>query len=149
MNIKNKKKIIIFILCAGMGLLFFVIFLIWSMFGNFTNHGLGKKKLSGITPSATDINYYKNQNISGLYLCDFKISEKDFIHFANNHNWKLMNIDTMENILSAKAFISKKIDNSITISNGLFYSKRTPDGRGVTVAYDRSTGRGYIVKSNR
>jgi hypothetical protein len=119
------------------------------MFGDRSSFESGLGNYEGIPETASDINVFKNDNISGMFLADFEIGEDEFVRFAENEGWDLDRVSGREHIYVAKAYFEKAANPRITITTGLFYSKRARNGGGVSVVYDRKSGRGYISSSSR
>lgn len=103
----------------------------------------------GIPVSASDINIFKNENFSGMFLTDFAISEANFVSFADEQGWVLEGVSGRENIFVAKPYFEEAENPRRAITSGYYFTDRAPNGGGITVAFDRNSGRGYISSSNR
>lgn len=123
--------------------------LAWMMFSDQSSFKTGLDKYTYLPDSAHDITVFTNLNISGVVLCDFKIEEKDFKDFGEKQEWKIEEIKQPKELFLALSFHKKNTNDKHQIKNGLYYSKRASNGGGITVAYDRDNGRGYISKSSR
>lgn len=119
------------------------------MFGDRTSLEEGLSEYDGIPSSASDINIFKNENLSGMFLADFAISEDNFVSFAEEKGWELEAISGRENIFVAKPYFEEVENPRRAITSGYYFSDRARNGGGVTVAFDRNSGRGYISSSNR
>ncbi len=143
-----KRKAIIFFAIVVIILIGF-LYLNWTMFGNRSSFQTGLANYQGIPKTASDITIYENRNISGTFLADFKIAESDFVAFASTNSWAIQPIANTEYVFQATAFNEKRPNDKKEITDGLYYSKRAANGGGITIAYDRKTGRGYIESSSR
>ena len=121
----------------------------WAMFGDRSSFQTKLDSHPNLPTTASDITLYQNRNITGNFVADFKISERDFVSFAAEHHWHLQPISAPETVFQAIAFHEGRLNDKKEIVNGLFYSKRAGNGGGVTVAYDRVAGRGYVESSSR
>jgi len=137
-----------FIIVFVLGLLG-VLFLGWAMFGDHSSFQTGLGRYEGLPPKASDITVYRDQNISGTFVADFKIPEPDFLSFAAEKHWAIQPITGSESVFQARAFQESRPNDKREITDGLYYSKRAANGGGVTVAYDRKGGRAYIESSSR
>ena len=126
-----------------------VLSLHWVMFGDRSSFATGLPNLNGLPKEASDITVYQNKNISGVFLADFRIPEKDLVTFGIAHNWDLRPVSGSVSVFHANAFHERRPNERKEISDGLYYSKRVNNGGGVTVAYDRKEGRAYIDRSSR
>lgn len=120
-----------------------------AMFGDHSSFQSGLADYEFAPPEASDINVYRQPNITGTFLCDFSIEEKDFVGFANENEWMVMEISNSVSIFLATSFNAKNPNDQRTVTQGLYYSKRKSNGGGITVAYDRVDHRGYIARSSR
>ena len=119
------------------------------MFGDRSSFQTGLDRYEGLPHTASDITIYENKNMSGVFIADFKIAERDFVSFAATQHWSLEPISGSASVFQAKAFHEGRSNDKKEISDALYYSKRAGNGGGVTVAYDRKDGRGYIDSSSR
>ena len=140
-----KRIIIICLLFAVAG--FFLLY--WAMFGDRSSFQTGISSYKGLPPTASDITIYREKNISGTFVADFKIAEHDFISFAAEQHWDLQPISGSTTVFQAKAFHEGQPNRKKEIVDGLIYSKRAANGGGVTATYDRKEGRAYIDSSSR
>ncbi len=120
----------------------------WLMFGDHSHFETGLAKSKYLPPTAHDINIYTNPNITGWFVCDFSMNEEDFKKLAEKQGWNPREIKEPEKILTAKS-VHDGTHKEHKLKNGLYYSKRAPNGGGVTVGYDRDNHRGYIEQSSR
>ena len=125
------------------------VFLGWLMFGDHSSFETRMAKNEFLPASAHDITVFKNPNMSGIFLCDFSIDEKGFKDFSSMQKWAIEEVEVRKEMFTAKAFHAGTPDERHKITNGLYYSKRAPNGGGITVGYDRDNGRGYISSSSR
>lgn len=109
----------------------------------------GLDRYEGLPAKASDITVFRDDNIAGLFLADFKIPEHDFVSFATEKHWPVEPISGAIFIFQAKAFQEGRPNGKKEITDGLYYSKRAANGGGITVAYDRKNGRAYIDRSSR
>ena len=121
----------------------------WVMFGNRSSFQTGLDRYEGLPPTAYDITIYENRNMSGVFIADFRIAEHDFVSFAATRGWSLQHISGSAFVFQAKAFHEGRPNDKKEIIDGLYCSNRAGNGGGVTVAYDRKDGRGYIDSSAR
>jgi|GEM_PF-6208364 len=137
--------------CLAPVLVIFLLlgFLFWGMFGDRSSFQTKIDSYPNLPTTASDITIYQNRNITGDFVADFKIKEHDFVSFATEHHWDLRSISAPESVFQAIAFHEGEPNNKKEIVNGLFYSRRASNGGGVTIAYDRDAGRGYIESSAR
>jgi len=126
-----------------------VLVLGWAMFGDRSSFQTGLDSYEGLPHTASDITIYRNKNMSGVFIADFRIPEHDFVSFAADQHWSLQPILGSASVFQAKAFHEGRENDKKEIIDGLHYSKRAANGGGVTVAYDRKNGRGYIDSSSR
>ena len=126
-----------------------IVLLLWAMFGDRSSYQAKLGSHPNLPSTASDITIYQNRNITGQFVTDFKIAEHDFTSFAAEHHWDLRPISAPETVFQAISFHERRPNKKKEIVNGLFYSKRAANGGGVTVAYDRDAGRGYIESSSR
>ena len=147
---KNRTANKIIIGCFLIMVLCLTVFLTfcWFMFGDFSSFKTRLDKYKYLPETAKDITVYTNSNITGMFLCDFAIGEKDFRVFAKQQNWEVEEIKSLEELPTAISWHEKKY-NGHRIKDGVIYSNRAANGGGTTVAYDRENGRGYISKSSR
>jgi len=134
--------------CVGLTVIG-VLALGWAMFGDRSSFQTGLDRCEGLPQTASDITIYEAKNISGVLIADFKIAEHDFVSFAATKHWSLEPISNSASVFQAKAFHEGRSNDKKEITDGLYYSKRAANGGGVTVAYDRKSGRGYIDSSSR
>lgn len=125
-------------------------FLTWAMFGDHSSYGEHLTEHNLLPQSASDISFYRNQNISGIFVADFAISEADFM------SWAQQSLDLQPEIISepqkitdARAFARGEMNTFHIIKHGLYASRRQPNGGGVDLAYNRDNGRGYVDRSSR
>jgi hypothetical protein len=140
---KRVLLIIFFALILG------TLLLGWAMFGDHSTFQTGLATYEGIPQKASDIAVFRDRNISGLFVADFKITEPHFVAFASEQRWAVQTITNQEFVFTAKAFQEGHPNDKKEISDGLYYSRRAGNGGGVTVAYDRKDGRAYIESSSR
>jgi len=148
-NFKFMKRILIGFLAIALLVLLTLSVLFWISFSDRSSYQSGLPNFEGLPQTASDITIYQNKNISGTLVADFKISESNFVSFAKEKSWVVQPIKNVEYIFQAKAFHEGKFNDKLEIADGLYYSKRAENGGGITVAYDRKSGRGYIESSNR
>jgi hypothetical protein len=134
--------------CLGLGLVG-ILLLGWAVFGDQSSFQTGLSSCQGVPQTASDITLYQNKNMSGVFVADFKISERDFVSYAAEQHWELQPIPGSTTVFQAKAFHDGRPNDKKEIVDGVFYTKRSGNGGGVTVTYDRKDGRGYIDRSSR
>ena len=139
------KRIVVVSLCV---IVVGVLVLGWAMFGDRASFHTGLDSYEGLPHTASDISIYENKNMSGIF-ADFKIAEHDFVSFAATQHWSLQPISGSASVFQAKAFHEGRSNDKKEVIDGLYYSKRAGNGGGVTVAYDRKDGHGYIDSSSR
>src|SRR5438045_854967 len=122
--------------CLALSVIGFVL-VGWITFGDRSSFQLGLAAYEGLPHTASDITIYQEKNISGVYVADFKIAEADFVSFATDKGWALQPITGSAAVFQANAFQEARPNDKKEITDGLYYSKRAPNGGGVTVAYDR------------
>ena len=147
--LKRLSKVVLSIVVLALCLLVNCTVVSLVMFGDRSSFEGGLGNYEGIPEAASDINVFKNDNISGMFLADFEIGEDEFVRFAESEGWDLDDVSGSEHIFVAEAYFEKAANPWTTIRNGLYYSKRARNGGGVTVGYDRKGGRGYISSSSR
>ena len=140
------KRILIAVLAAGV---LGILLLGWSMFGDHSSFQTGLDRYEKLPATSSDITIFRNSNITGEFLADFKVSEHDFVLFATENHWLVQPITNAAVVFQAKAFHEGHPNDTKEISDGLYYSQRAANGGGVTVAYDRKNGRAYIESSSR
>lgn len=140
-----KRALIVVLVLAGLGLLLSG----WVMFGDHSSFQTGLSYYDGLPSTASDITVYRNPNISGVFAADFKISESDFASFVAGKHWSVQSISGSEVVFQASDFHERRPSATKEISDGLYYSLRTGNGGGTTIAYDRKDGRAYICISSR
>ena len=102
---------------------------------------------SRFPPGATDISYNITRGaLGGWWNADFRISEADFVSYADRMDWKLENLtkaqDFRVNLAPGKLELKE-------ISDGLVYESPVADnGGGVVAVFDRSSGRAMIRSSS-
>jgi hypothetical protein len=140
------RAVIIMVVCV-VGLSVVAMFLFnWAMFGDHSEFHTGLAHYEGLPASASDITVYRNRNISGTFVADFKISEPDFVAFAREKHLDVKPISRPEEIFHAKAFHERRVnEDRKRITDGLFYS----NFEAAIAAYDRHTGRAYVYFSSR
>ena len=138
----------IFIIILGIGVVV-VLLLDRGMFGDHSSFQTGLTWYDGLPAAASDITIYHNRNISGAFIADFKISESDFVAFAQEKHWDVQPISGPVSVFQAKAFHERRRNDELEITDGLFYSQRAANGGGITAAYNRRNGRAYIQSSSR
>ena len=126
-----------------------LVLLLWSMFGDRSSYQTKLDSYPLLPKTASDITVYENKNISGYFVTDFKIIEREFVLFATEQHWDLRPISAPASIIQAIDYHEGNLYKTREITNGLYYSKRAGNGGGVTVAYDRDAGRAYIESSRR
>jgi hypothetical protein len=126
-----------------------VLFVGWSLFGDHSTFQAGQDHWEGLPSTATDITVYQNRNISGIFMAEFKIAESNFVSFAAEKGWRVQPISDPVDVYHARAFHERREHDQKKITDGLYFSERAGNGGGVTVAYDRKDGRGYIESSSR
>jgi len=99
--------------------------------------------------TASDITVYRNANVSGQLVMDFKISEPDFVSFAAKKNWPIQPTTGAQFVFHAWAFHEGRPNERKEIGEGYYYSQRARNGGGITVAFDRKNRRAYIESSSR
>ena len=119
------------------------------MFSDHSSYETGINQNEHLPKSAKDINLFRNSNISGRFVCDFSIGEDPFKLFAKKELWEPKEVTEQVQISTAISVHENNYKKSMIITNGLFYSKRTPNGGGITVAYNRENQRCYISRSSR
>lgn len=132
----------------GLGLII-ILLLGWVMFGDNATFQTGLRNYNGLPSTASDIAIYRNRNISGNFVADFKITETGFLAFATEKHWHVQPISDGVSIFEANAFHEGRPNDKREIGDGLYYSERTANGGGVTLAYDRKVSRAYIQTSSR
>ena len=142
----HMKRLLIIVLAFGIAA---VLLLGWSMFGDHASFHKGLRQYEGLPAAASDITVYQDKNISGTFVAHFKISEPDFIAFAQEKHWGVKPISDPESVFQPEAFQDRHPNDKKDITNGLFYSQRAANGGGITAAYDRESGRAYIDSSSR
>lgn len=123
-----------------------------ALFGERVSFQTGLASCEGIPVTATDISVFRNENMSGMFVADFRISEADFLAFAAEKGWSVVKVappGTSGPIFTAQALHVGRGMADKQIFDGYYYSKRAPNGGGVTVAWDRAEGRGYLDISAR
>jgi hypothetical protein len=126
-----------------------VLFLAWSMFGDHSSFYTGLKQHEKVPSSGSDITIYQNQNISEIFAADFRISEPNFLSFAREKHWDVQPISGSVFVSQAATLHEGQPNDKKLITDGWLYSKRAPTGAGITIAYDRPSGRAYIESSSR
>lgn len=147
--LKRFSKVVLAIVVLAWCLLVNCTVVSLVMFGDRPSFEEGISKYEGVPSSASDINIFKNENFTGMFLVDFAISEDDFVGFAEEMGWVLEGISGRENIFVAKLYFEEAENPRRAITSGYYFSDRAPNGGGITVAFDRNSGRGYISSSNR
>lgn len=140
------KRIISIVFLLG---LVGILLLSWAMFGDHSSFQTGLKSYEGIPSTASDITVYRNNNISGVFLADFKMIESDFVSYAAENKWAINVISNSELVFYAKAFQEGRPNDKKEIGDGFYYSQHDGNGGGVTVGYDRKEGRAYFERSAR
>ena len=140
------KRIVVGCVCL---IVVCVLVLCWAMFGDRSSFQTGLDSYAGVPHTASDITIYENKNMSGIFIADFKIAEHDFVSFAATQHWSLEPISGSASVFQAKAFHEGRPNDKKEIIDGLYHSKRAANGGGVTAAYDRKGGRGYIESISR
>ena len=126
-----------------------IILLLWAMFADQSTFSSGLSTYGDLPPTATDIAVYENRDIGGLRLIELKISEEQLRSYAESQDWSLREIAGLEHIMSANAFHHDKANSLKTISDGLFFQDRRPNGGGVTIAFNRLNQVAYINSSSK
>ena len=140
------KRIVVGCVCL---IVVCVLVLCWAMFGDRSSFLTGLDSYEGLPYTASDSTIYRNKNMSGVFIADFRISEHDFVSFAAEQHWFLQPISGSVSVFHATAFHEGRPNDKKEIIDGLYYSKRAANGGGVMVVYDRKNGRGYIDSSSR
>ncbi len=109
----------------------------------------GLASYEGLPSSASDISVYRNPNISGYFVADFRIPEADWMAFCSKKGWDLAPIQGARRMPIAASFVNGQKTGSAVIMDGLHFSRLARNGGGVEAAYDRTSGRAYISRSNR
>lgn len=142
----SMKRIVAIVFVLG---LLGVVLLGWMMFGENASFQTGLSSYEGLPQAASDITVYRNANISGNVVVDFRISEPDFVSFAAEKHWAVQPISGAEFVFHAEAFREGRPNDKKEISDGLYYAQRASNAGGVTAAYDRKDSRAYIQSSSR
>ncbi len=119
------------------------------MFGDHSSFQARLARYEGLPLTASDITVYQNQNISGIFIADFKIPETEFSAFAAQKHWAVQPISGSVFIQQASAFHEGRSNATKEITDGFYYSQIAGNGGGTAVAYDRKDGRAYISISDR
>ena len=91
----NKKKWAIVITLMLFFLCFLAGFLVLdAMLGDNIETAEHLDAVDWLPGSASNISYYRNKNISGLFSYEFTMAEPDFLEYAMERGWKLRKIDS-------------------------------------------------------
>jgi len=112
------KRIVVVSLCL---ILVGVLVLGWAMFGDRSSFHTGLDSYEGLPHTASDISIYENNNMSGIFIADFKIAEHDFVSFAATEHWSLQPISGSASVFQAKAFHEGRPNDKREIIDGLYY----------------------------
>jgi hypothetical protein len=140
------KRVLITVLVLGVS---GFLLLNWLLFGDRSSFQSGLAQYTDLPAAASDITVYQQRNITDQFAADFIITETDFVSFAAENQWALEPITNSARIFYARAFHRGEPNDTKDLTNGLYYSKRAANGGGITVAYDRDGGRGYIERASR
>lgn len=97
----SMKRVVIIVF--GFGLLGIVL-LGRTMFGDHSSFQAGLSSYEGLPSAASDITIYRNNDISGSFVADFKISEPDFVSFAAQKHWPVQPISSAEEVFNPPSF---------------------------------------------
>ena len=148
--IGDKRKVWLWIGLAVGGLPIWVVLLaLWAMFGRAPYFAAGLASYEGLPPTASDIIVFESRDIASIVAVNFKITEADFVAFAEALGLQVAPITSGQPILDAEALHRGDPDFDRVISNGLVGEERAPNGAGVTLVFDRELGRGFLVQSSR
>jgi hypothetical protein len=155
----SLKRLLIFVTVIACGLGF-----LRAAYWHFTHFETAENlsRVDWLPESATHISYYRSYNFTAY---EFDIPEAEF------RTWSWWELDEIRQpvevtryTLFAKrrpvetsnptsAMSQKQIDeyrsNFIEVTQGLFHERREADGGGVTVVYDRTSGRAYFQSNPR
>ncbi len=121
----------------------------WFFLGDRVSFTAGQSEYAGLPESASDIDVYRNENFTGMFLADFSIGEAAFREFAEVQGWPLAEIRVLEQLFVAQAYYDGAENPRTVITSGLYFSERGGNGGGITVAFDRRVSRAYIASSRR
>ncbi len=146
----SKKRILLWIGLAVGGLPIWIVLLaLWAMFGRAPYFAAGLASYEGLPPTASDITVFESRDIASIVAVNFRITEADFVAFAEALDLQVAPITSWESIPDAEALHRGDPDFDRAISNGLVCEERAPNGAGVTLVFDRELGRGFLVQSSR
>jgi hypothetical protein len=115
------------------------------------------KRVNWLPKSASRISYYRSDSFA---LYEFDISEAEFLKWSS---WKVKTISSLPVIVMRYSFETLpgffdpateereewEAQRFAKVTNGLSYQTNNPNGRGVSVAYDRATGRAFVHDASR
>ncbi len=145
---KRNKITIGCLSVVGVALGLFLL-LNWLMFGDHSTYKSGLDKYEYLPETASDINVFTNLNLANIFICDFAMKEPEFKVFAQSNGWDVREIESPKELFTAASFNNKQTHIKHKIKNGLYYNRSHRNNGGISVAYDRDNGRGYIFRSSR
>ena len=123
------------------------------MFGDQEVYVSGAPRHKLAPSSATQIDYYERQNISGLVSVTYLVGEEEFRKFAGERGWVLERRKAVEGnhrAWSPQDWAEEPMSEARPrIEECLFYEVRQANGGGITVIYDLASSRAIINKSSR
>jgi hypothetical protein len=116
--------------------------------------------VSWLPPSATNVSFYKSYNFTAY---EFDISEGEFRRWASWYGvqpigapirvWRYNFPDVESRDLGSDPSFDEleewEATRTATVTDGLGFVERRPNGGGISVAYDRTTGRAYFQSNPR
>lgn len=106
-----------------------------------------------LPPTASDISYYERTGFGWVRCAEFSIVRDDLLAYATANGWQLEPVTNIAAPICPALLVPfTQTDNPLsagTISNGLRYKNRHPNGGGITIVYDPATSRCYYSASHR
>lgn len=110
--------------------------------------------LEELSPTASPISIYKEENLGNLYYCEFHISQTEFESLARVRGWKLKPVDHTLRFTRFAEVLSRgrleiRLSSHFFGSRGCFFEARDSTSAGMTVVFDQVHRTAYLLQHNR
>jgi hypothetical protein len=131
-----------------------VAFFLWAAFGDHSEMGVHRSRVDWLPATASDISFYRNTNISGVRVYEFRISRQDFEALAKEEGWAVKPFQEKKVVVRYTQCLpanhpDQKPPFYAESSTGLFFEERHANGGGISVLYDTGIGMAFVDRSNR
>lgn len=130
-----------------------VRFFFWAAFGDHIETGFHRPSVDWLPRTASDISFYRNNNIANVLAYEFHIFKPDFEILARERGWPVKPPEQRASVIRYTQCLPKghpqRTGPFRIYSDGLYFDDLRPNGGGITVLFDDANSMAYVFQSNR